>query len=72
MTPRQKTKVEILLGKKAVSGPLKICPAWKVMSSLTESPDKTMGCEVKGEGYQRRLPGHSFERRRGCSGLYGL
>lgn len=42
--------MEILLGEKEESGPPRICSLYKLMASLTESPDVTMGWEVGGEG----------------------
>lgn len=41
--------MEILLGKKARSEPPRICPFHKLKSSLTESPDVTMGWGVERE-----------------------
>lgn len=48
MTSTQKTEREILLGKKAEFGPLRICPVCKLLSSLSEGPDTTMGYEMRG------------------------
>lgn len=46
---KKKAEMEILLGKKARSEPPRICPFHKLKSSLTESPDVTMGWGVERE-----------------------
>lgn len=71
MNPRQKkkkTEMEILLGEKARSEPPRICPFCKLKSSLTESPDVTMGWGVEREQISKESC--SLEKGRGSPGQY--